>query len=119
MQNRATRAIWGHSFEPGGLGVRRKMVQRVATVAFEGIEVRPVDVQVQVAPGMPAFPIVGLPDKARGARAGALGVDRFGAGFAGPPHHHQSRARRFAQGGQPLRFADRARSDGGDWRHSA
>ena len=27
------------------------MVQRVATVAFEGIEVRPVDVQVQVAPG--------------------------------------------------------------------
>src|SRR5579872_1544024 len=41
-----------------------EMVQRVATVAFEGIEVRPVDVQVQVAPGMPAFAIVGLPDKA-------------------------------------------------------
>jgi magnesium chelatase family protein len=40
------------------------MVQRVATVAFEGIEVRPVDVQVQVAPGIPAFAIVGLPDKA-------------------------------------------------------
>ena len=40
------------------------MVQRVATVAFEGIEVRPVDVQVQVAPAMPAFAIVGLPDKA-------------------------------------------------------
>ncbi len=40
------------------------MVQRVSTVSFEGIEVRPVDVQVQVAPGMPAFTIVGLPDKA-------------------------------------------------------
>jgi magnesium chelatase family protein len=40
------------------------MVQRVATVAFEGVEVRPVDVQVQVAPGMPAFTIVGLPEKA-------------------------------------------------------
>ena len=40
------------------------MVQRVTTVAFEGIEIRPVDVQVQVAPGMPAFTIVGLPDKA-------------------------------------------------------
>ena len=40
------------------------MVQRVTTVAFEGVEVRPVDVQVQVAPGMPAFTIVGLPDKA-------------------------------------------------------
>jgi magnesium chelatase family protein len=40
------------------------MVQRVATVAFEGIEARAVDVQVQVTPGLPAFTIVGLPDKA-------------------------------------------------------
>jgi len=40
------------------------MVQRVSTVAFEGIEARAVDVQVQVAPGLPAFAIVGLPDKA-------------------------------------------------------
>src|SRR5437588_720068 len=40
------------------------MVQRVATVAFEGVEARAVDVQVQVAAGMPAFAIVGLPDKA-------------------------------------------------------
>jgi magnesium chelatase family protein len=40
------------------------MVQRVATVAFEGIEARAVDVQVQVAPGLPAFNVVGLPDKA-------------------------------------------------------
>ena len=42
----------------------RHMVQRVSTVAFEGIEARAVDVQVQVAPGLPAFNIVGLPDKA-------------------------------------------------------
>jgi magnesium chelatase family protein len=40
------------------------MVQRVSTVAFEGIDSRAVDVQVQVAPGLPAFAIVGLPDKA-------------------------------------------------------
>jgi magnesium chelatase family protein len=40
------------------------MVQRVSTVAFEGINARAVDVQVQVAPGLPAFTIVGLPDKA-------------------------------------------------------
>src|SRR5262247_448702 len=40
------------------------MVQRVTTVAFEGIEARAVDVQVQVAPGLPHFNIVGLPDKA-------------------------------------------------------
>ena len=40
------------------------MVQRVSTVAFEGIEARAVDVQVQIAPGLPAFNVVGLPDKA-------------------------------------------------------
>ena len=47
-----------------GLRERAGMVQRVSTVAFEGIEARSVDVQVQVAPGLPAFAIVGLPDKA-------------------------------------------------------
>jgi len=40
------------------------MVMRVSTVAFEGIEARAVDVQVQIAPGNVAFMIVGLPDKA-------------------------------------------------------
>ncbi len=40
------------------------MVQRVATVAFEGVEARPVDVQVQVTSGLPAFNLVGLADKA-------------------------------------------------------
>jgi magnesium chelatase family protein len=40
------------------------MVTRVSTVAFEGIEARTVDVQVQIAPGTVAFMIVGLPDKA-------------------------------------------------------
>jgi magnesium chelatase family protein len=40
------------------------MVTRVRTVAFQGIEAVPVDVQVQVAPGMAGFTIVGLPDKA-------------------------------------------------------
>ncbi|MGY2048850.1 YifB family Mg chelatase-like AAA ATPase [Methylobacterium sp. JK268] len=40
------------------------MVTRVATVAFEGIEARAVDVQVQIAPGAVAFTVVGLPDKA-------------------------------------------------------
>ena len=40
------------------------MVTRVSTVAFEGIDARPVDVQVQIAPGNVAFMIVGLADKA-------------------------------------------------------
>ena len=40
------------------------MIARINTVAFQGVEVRPVDVQVQISSGMPAFTIVGLPDKA-------------------------------------------------------
>ncbi|WP_417771258.1 YifB family Mg chelatase-like AAA ATPase [Stappia sp.] len=42
------------------------MVSRVTTVAFQGIEAKPVDVQVQIGPGQVAFTIVGLPDKAVG-----------------------------------------------------
>lgn len=40
------------------------MVSKVNTVAFQGIEARPVDVQVMIAPGKMHFSIVGLPDKA-------------------------------------------------------
>src|SRR3569833_3221990 len=40
------------------------MVARIKTVAFQGIEAVPVDVQAQFTPGDPAFVIVGLPDKA-------------------------------------------------------
>jgi magnesium chelatase family protein len=40
------------------------MVARAFTVAFEGIEARLVEVQCAVTPGLPAFSIVGLPDKA-------------------------------------------------------
>ena len=39
------------------------MVTRVGTVAFQGIDVLNVDVQVVMASGLPAFHIVGLPDK--------------------------------------------------------
>ncbi|WP_435163869.1 YifB family Mg chelatase-like AAA ATPase [Falsirhodobacter sp. 1013] len=40
------------------------MVTRAYTVAFEGVEARLVEVQCAVSPGLPAFAIVGLPDKA-------------------------------------------------------
>ncbi len=40
------------------------MLARTITVAFEGLEARPVDVQCAVSPGLPGFAIVGLPDKA-------------------------------------------------------
>ncbi|MDX1785709.1 MAG: YifB family Mg chelatase-like AAA ATPase [Roseovarius sp.] len=40
------------------------MVARAYTVAFEGVEARQVEVQCAVTPGLPAFSLVGLPDKA-------------------------------------------------------
>lgn len=40
------------------------MVARINTVAFEGIDVLDIDVQVQMASGLVAFTLVGLPDKA-------------------------------------------------------
>jgi len=40
------------------------MVARTFTVAFEGVEARLVEVQCAVTPGLPAFAVVGLPDKA-------------------------------------------------------
>ncbi len=40
------------------------MVALVQTAAYLGLEARGVEVQCQVAPGLPAFNVVGLPDKA-------------------------------------------------------
>ena len=41
-----------------------KMVVRVSTVAFEGVEARQIDVQVQISSGNVVFNVVGLADKA-------------------------------------------------------
>jgi magnesium chelatase family protein len=56
-------------------------IARSHTVAFSGIDVKEVDVQVQISAGLPAFTIVGLPDKAVGesrervrSALGALGL---------------------------------------------
>lgn len=40
------------------------MLSRINTVAFNGLEILDVDLQVQISSGLPAFTIVGLPDKA-------------------------------------------------------
>jgi len=40
------------------------MVTRAYTVAFQGVDARPVEVQCAVTPGLPGFSLVGLPDKA-------------------------------------------------------
>jgi magnesium chelatase family protein len=40
------------------------MTSRTYTVAFQGVDARSVEVQCAITPGLPAFSIVGLPDKA-------------------------------------------------------
>ncbi len=40
------------------------MLARINTITFNGLEILDVDLQIQVASGLPAFNIVGLPDKA-------------------------------------------------------
>ncbi|WP_415155530.1 YifB family Mg chelatase-like AAA ATPase [Maritalea sp.] len=61
------------------------MVTRVQTVAFQGIQALPVDVQVQVANGMPAFNIVGLPDKAVGESKERVRSALTSSGLSLPP----------------------------------
>ncbi|MFC0282102.1 YifB family Mg chelatase-like AAA ATPase [Camelimonas abortus] len=60
------------------------MVTQVATVAFSGIEARPVDVQVQLASGVVAFAIVGLGDKAVAESRERVRSALFAAGLALP-----------------------------------
>jgi len=57
------------------------LVAHINTVAFQGVDVVGIDCQVQMAPGMPVFTVVGLPDKAVGesrervrAALGAIGL---------------------------------------------
>lgn len=61
------------------------MVSQVRTVAFLGIEAKPVDVQVQIASGLPAFSIVGLPDKAVAESRERVRAALTAVGLALPP----------------------------------
>ena len=61
------------------------MVARINTVAFQGIDVRPVDVQVQISNGLPAFTIVGLPDKAVAESKERVRAALHALGIALPP----------------------------------
>ncbi len=61
------------------------MLARVRTVAFQGIDVLSVDVQVLLAGGLPAFAIVGLPDKAVGESKERVRAALSAIGLALPP----------------------------------
>ncbi len=61
------------------------MVSRVNTVTFLGCEVLEVDVQVQMSAGLPAFSIVGLPDKAVAESRERVRAALSSMGLALPP----------------------------------
>jgi len=61
------------------------MTARITTVAFQGIDVLEVDVQVQVAGGLPAFRVVGLADKAVGESRERVRAALNALGLSLPP----------------------------------
>ncbi len=63
------------------------MVARVQSVAFQGIDVLPVDVQVQITSGLPKFTIVGLADKAVAESKERVRSALYAMGLALPPKH--------------------------------
>jgi magnesium chelatase family protein len=61
------------------------MVSRVQSVAFWGVEARPVTVECALTPGLPAFNLVGLPDKAVTEAKERVRAALSGIGLGLPP----------------------------------
>jgi magnesium chelatase family protein len=61
------------------------MQAKVRTVAFQGVDVLPVDVQVMIAPGQLAFAMVGLADKAVGESRERVRAALRALGLSLPP----------------------------------
>lgn len=61
------------------------MVARAHTVAFLGVEAKPIEVQCALSPGLPAFNVVGLPDKAVTESKERVRAALAGIGVAIPP----------------------------------
>ncbi len=60
-------------------------IARIQSYAFSGIEAVPVEVQVQISPGLPAFLVVGLPDKAVGEARERVRAALTAMGLSLPP----------------------------------
>src|SRR5579863_7833320 len=75
----------GHLHSRRHIGVASGMVARVRTVAFHGVEVVEVEVQATIASGLPAFALVGLPDKAVAESRERVRAALASLGLALPP----------------------------------
>jgi len=60
-------------------------VARIATFAFNGVDAVPVEVEVQIVAGLPAFLLVGLADKAVGESRERVRAALAGMGLSLPP----------------------------------
>ena len=61
------------------------MLSRVKTIAFNGLEIIDVELQVQISSGMPSFTIVGLPDKTVAESRERIRAAFFSTGIKLPP----------------------------------
>ena len=95
---------------------RGVMYGQISTLAFVGIEARPVEVQVRITPGQAVVCDCRTARQSgrRKPRAGPQRAPRRRSRPALQAHHRQSRARRSAERRQPFRSADRAGDDVGD-----
>lgn len=61
------------------------MVAKIKTVAFQGIDIIPIEAEVHIANGLSAFMLVGLPDKAVGESRERVRAALHAMGLALPP----------------------------------
>jgi len=80
---RAFTTSW--STHPVNALTRSAAIARIRTFAFAGIEAVPVEVQVQITGGMPAFLVVGLADKAVGEARDRVRAALAAMGLSLPP----------------------------------
>ncbi len=90
IEQRARHDVGGTSGFPDGRGATARpstgmSLARIRSFAFSGIEAVPVEVQVQISSGLPAFLIVGLPDKAVGEARERVRAALTAMGLSLPP----------------------------------
>ena len=84
LPSRATHRPTRHWRQPDAHRQRRP-IARIRSFAFSGIEAVPVEVQVQISSGLPAFLVVGLPDKAVGEARERVRAALTAMGLSLPP----------------------------------
>ncbi len=67
------------------IGLKRKMYGTISSLALVGIEAKPIQIQVQISPGLASFAIVGLADKSVHESQSRIKAALTSLGLALPP----------------------------------